>query len=175
MIYILKNLNLQELSNPYVTEHLQFIPELPSQTDKVNRFAQSKKWREDLDRDIRVQMVDSINGHFYLFEPVQLQSKHIVVPIFFYQEGTQTLAKCVPTCQRYQKDSQGQPHIQVQFESVQDFDSPSATSINVREFWRVFNAIELRKDTLMKTYCGDFMYGEGFLLSPLNLDTSTHI
>lgn len=77
----------QELSNPYVAEHLQFMPELPSSTTKTNRLSQSKKWREELDRDLRVQMVNLPQGHFYLYEPVQLQSKQLVIPLFFLSNG----------------------------------------------------------------------------------------
>ncbi|KAH9817967.1 hypothetical protein DFH28DRAFT_926165 [Melampsora americana] len=59
------------------------MPELPSPDSKGNCLSQLTKWREELDRDLRVQMVDQPNGHFYLYEPVQLQSHKIVVPIFF--------------------------------------------------------------------------------------------
>lgn len=101
----------QELANPYVCDHLQFMPELPSITDKVDRFAQSRKWREELDRDLRVQMVALPQGHFYLFEPVQLKSKTLVIPEFYYQEGTETFAKCAPAHQSIQTDTDGPQHI----------------------------------------------------------------
>lgn len=135
------------------------MPELPSITDKVDRFAQSRKWREELDRDLRVQMVALPQGHFYLFEPVQLKSKTLVIPEFYYQEGTETFAKCAPAHQSIQTDADGTQHIRVYFDSASYFNSSVLSAINVKEFWKAFDAIEIRPGVLMKTYCGDSMYG----------------
>ncbi|KAH9820335.1 hypothetical protein DFH28DRAFT_841868, partial [Melampsora americana] len=92
----IKQILSQELANPYVMDHLDFMPRLPSAKSKVNCLAQSKKWREELDCDLRVQMVSLPNGHFFLYEPAQLYSHKIVIPIFFYKMDHKVLAKCVP-------------------------------------------------------------------------------
>lgn len=136
------------------------MPELPSNTDKVDRLAQSKKWREELDRDLRVQMVDLPQGQFYIFEPVQLKNKQIIIPQFFYQQGKEIFAKCAAAHQSLQKHTDGNPHIRVYFDSASDFTSPVLTAINVKEFLKVFDAIEIREGVMMKAYCGDSMYGK---------------
>ncbi|KAH9821274.1 hypothetical protein DFH28DRAFT_923682 [Melampsora americana] len=84
--------SLEELANPYVMDHLEFIPTLPNSNCKINCLVQSKKWREGLDRNLRVQMVSSPNGHFFLYEPAQLYSQKIVIPIFFYKMDNEVLA-----------------------------------------------------------------------------------
>ncbi|KAH9807795.1 hypothetical protein DFH28DRAFT_1001874 [Melampsora americana] len=87
----------QELSNPEVASHIEFIPE----SDKgvtVDRYSQSKKWREELPPRLRVPMnelgivkakcleIDSIGPHDYLiaaeskFESTTHGSKIIQLP-----------------------------------------------------------------------------------------------
>ncbi|POW15087.1 hypothetical protein PSTT_02357 [Puccinia striiformis] len=84
-------LNLQsivgnELANPTVVRHLEFYPHDPRGKD-VFALYQSKKWREELGPNSRVQMVPSEGKHFYIYEPVGLKDPQapIVVPIFFYK------------------------------------------------------------------------------------------
>ncbi|KAG0146860.1 hypothetical protein CROQUDRAFT_23045, partial [Cronartium quercuum f. sp. fusiforme G11] len=84
----------QELANPYVRDHLVFIPELTTNS-KITCLSQSKKWCEDLDPDLHVQMVRVSNKDFFLYEPVQLDNTDIVIPQYFYQIETEVLAKCV--------------------------------------------------------------------------------
>ncbi|KAH9810703.1 hypothetical protein DFH28DRAFT_902343 [Melampsora americana] len=129
-----KQILTQELANPYVMEHLEFIPELPTSTSKINRFTQSKKWREDLEKNLRVQMVNSPKGHFFLYEPVQLESKRIVIPMFFYGFETQVFAKCVFARQTAHLNSEGCQRIRVEFPSVSSFNSSQLSSINVKYF-----------------------------------------
>ncbi|KAH9824732.1 hypothetical protein DFH28DRAFT_1077281 [Melampsora americana] len=77
-------------------DHLEFMPRLSTSKSKVNCLVQSKKWREGLDCDLRVQMVSSKNGHFFLYKPAQLYSQNVVIPIFFYNMDNEVLAKCAP-------------------------------------------------------------------------------
>ncbi|KAH9808088.1 hypothetical protein DFH28DRAFT_1198469 [Melampsora americana] len=149
----------QELANPYVVDFLEFIPELPDATSKVHRLSQSKKWREELDEDIRVQMVEQGNTHFYLYELVQLQSKKIVIPFYFYKSGDQVLAKCVYAVQHFVKEGRASK-IRTEFKSVSGFDSPSFSTINVNTFWRNFDQIKLPDGQLMKGYCSEVMYAQ---------------
>ncbi|KAH9824024.1 hypothetical protein DFH28DRAFT_879514, partial [Melampsora americana] len=145
-----------ELANPYVRDHLQFLPELPALGTKINQFSQSKKWRERLDPTLRVQMVHQDDRHFYIYEPVQLQSKKIVIPSFFYQSGADTYAKCVFARQKLVTTSS----IQIEFQHIPSFDSDQLSTINVNQFWREFDKIEIRPGILMKDHCGEVMYGE---------------
>lgn len=62
----------------------------------VNRFSQSKKWREVLGADLRVPMVDVDGEHFYVYEPAQLQDSTLVVPVYFYRDCSGLRAKCLP-------------------------------------------------------------------------------
>ncbi|KAH9823364.1 hypothetical protein DFH28DRAFT_922254 [Melampsora americana] len=150
---------LQELADPYVMDHLQFMPELPTSTTKVNCLAQSQKWQEELDKDLCVQMVTSPKGQFYLSKPMELLSKKIVIPIFFHQEGDEIFAKCVSTVLNYQEVvNNGGPQIRVEFQLVSDFNSNSLASVNVRSFFKGFEKIKIRKDDLIKNHCGDKMY-----------------
>ncbi|KAH9818447.1 hypothetical protein DFH28DRAFT_1152318 [Melampsora americana] len=154
-----KQILTQEVANPFVIKHLQSIPELPGPTDKVNRLSQSRKWREELDKDLRVQMVNAPRGHFYLFEPVELNSGKLVIPVFFYQQDNQIFAKCTPARLVYQSgEASNGPQIRVQFRSTSDFNSESLASINVTYFSKVFEDIEVCNDILLKDNCGDEMY-----------------
>lgn len=111
-----------------------------------------------MDRDQRVQMVEQPNGHFYLFEPVQLQSGKLIVPIFFYRSGTETFAKCVRANQTFTLVN-GAPRVKIEYTSVTDFDSNLLSSINVKRFWREFKNIQVNEHVLLKDACQEEMYG----------------
>ncbi|KAI9619107.1 hypothetical protein KEM48_006386 [Puccinia striiformis f. sp. tritici PST-130] len=94
-------LNLQsivgnELANPTVVRHLEFYPHDPHGKD-VFALYQSKKWREELGPNSRVQMVPSEGKHFYTYEPVGLKDPQapIVGPIFFYKYQNTLFSKCI--------------------------------------------------------------------------------
>ncbi|KAA1106546.1 hypothetical protein PGT21_036034 [Puccinia graminis f. sp. tritici] len=57
-----------DLMNPLVAPHLDFVPE---ETHGVNIYksSQSEKWLKHLQPDLRVQMVPYNNKHYYIFEP----------------------------------------------------------------------------------------------------------
>ena len=86
----------QELANPYVVKHLEFYPHDPLGTD-ISALYQSQKWREELSREFRPQMVVSNGKHFYIYEPVGLigVDKQVVIPIFFYQKNGRLFSKCI--------------------------------------------------------------------------------
>ncbi|KAH9813949.1 hypothetical protein DFH28DRAFT_1170063 [Melampsora americana] len=91
----IKRIIKNELANSLVSPHLVFVPELCPNT-KINRLSQSKKWRELYSRDQRVQMISARNNHYYIYEPLQLRSNQLVVPVFFYQQDNKVMAKCLP-------------------------------------------------------------------------------
>ena len=86
----------QELANPYVVKHLEFYPHDPLGRD-ISALYQSQKWREELAREFRPQMVVSNGKHFYIYEPVGLigVDKQVVIPIFFYQKNGRLFSKCI--------------------------------------------------------------------------------
>lgn len=65
----------------------------------VNRFSQSKKWREGLTAELRVPMVNVGGEHFYVYEPAQLLDMSMVVPVFFYRHGSDLRARCLRATQ----------------------------------------------------------------------------
>ncbi|OAV86545.1 hypothetical protein PTTG_29842 [Puccinia triticina 1-1 BBBD Race 1] len=88
-----KGILTNELLNPYVNGHLEFYPHDPC-GNPIDSLCQSFKWREDLARDIRVQMVHIESKHFYIYEPTQLKSGEVVIPTFFYKAKGKLYAKC---------------------------------------------------------------------------------
>lgn len=148
-------LHFQELANPYVYKYLTFIPELPTST-KIDRFSQCRKWRELLDPDMRVQMVSINRYHFYLFEPVQLHSKELVIPQFFYQQESSLYAKC---CLATVVWPPGQQQPRIEFPGVQSFNSELLKSVPCSSFWRVWNDIHVN-GVCMKDISGEYMYGK---------------
>ncbi|KAI9630062.1 hypothetical protein KEM48_012312 [Puccinia striiformis f. sp. tritici PST-130] len=85
-----KNIIANELANPLVVNHMEFVPHDP-QGHNIHSLYQSTKWREDLPRNLRVPMVTHGGKHFYIYEPVGLVPRQgdsaIVVPIFFFKQG----------------------------------------------------------------------------------------
>ncbi|OAV93786.1 hypothetical protein PTTG_11087, partial [Puccinia triticina 1-1 BBBD Race 1] len=82
-----------ELLNPYVTNHLEYYPHDPC-GDPIDSLCQSFKWREDLPREVRVQMVYNKKRHYYIYEPTRLISGEVVIPTFFYKSKGKLYAKC---------------------------------------------------------------------------------
>jgi hypothetical protein len=83
----------QELANPLVAPNVQFYPEESNGCD-VFKLSQSEKWLKHLPKAFRPQMCTNNDQHFYIFEPLQTFTNLIVVPIFFYTDQTELVAKC---------------------------------------------------------------------------------
>jgi hypothetical protein len=132
-----------------------FLPELPSD-EGINRLSQCKKWREEYSSLLRVQMVVSENKkHIYIYEPVQLQTHQLVVPIFFYQHRGKTMAKCLP--------ADVQPHHRrpnrfiIMLPAERGFDSAELYSIEVKAIWRSFHEVLMEDGVALCDVC-DRMY-----------------
>ncbi|OAV89717.1 hypothetical protein PTTG_28591 [Puccinia triticina 1-1 BBBD Race 1] len=86
-----------DLANPYVSPHLDSYP-VDSGGKNIYKLSQSDKqgwaWREELPREYRAQMVAINKKHYYIYEPCQLHSGELVVPIFFYKQEDKMYAKC---------------------------------------------------------------------------------
>jgi hypothetical protein len=61
----------------------------------IYKLSQSQNWQELLPYDMRVQMVSVANKHYYIFEPCQLSSGMLVIPIYFYSSGGVMYEKCI--------------------------------------------------------------------------------
>ncbi|EGG08209.1 uncharacterized protein MELLADRAFT_84994 [Melampsora larici-populina 98AG31] len=107
----------QELSNPEVAPNIEFLPE-DDKAVVVDRFSQSKKWREDLPPSLRVPMVDVDGEHFYIYEPAQLADS-----LVSHGPG-------------------GSHHFRVAPEPK--FDSPTLLDVDVQTFACSFTRIELQ-------------------------------
>ncbi|OAV91637.1 hypothetical protein PTTG_27904 [Puccinia triticina 1-1 BBBD Race 1] len=83
----------QELANPLVARHMEYYPE---STDglMITKFSQSRKWLTGMSQDHRPQMCQVKDKDFYIFEPVELQSKQLVIPLFFFTQAGVLHARC---------------------------------------------------------------------------------
>ncbi|KAH9809142.1 hypothetical protein DFH28DRAFT_1036566 [Melampsora americana] len=133
----IKDVISQELSNPEVVPYLEFLPE-NDQGVTVDRYSQSKKWREDLPPNLRVPMVDVYGEHFYIYEPAQLEDSRVVVPVFFYKDNSTVRAKCLEVL----PGLQGRGDFLIPAEPK--FDSELYLDLNVEMFANSFTNIELR-------------------------------
>lgn len=136
-----------------MAEHLDFIPEAKV-SGGVDRFSQCKKWREELDCDLRVQMFDSGSTHFYIYEPVQLVSQKVVVPIYLYQLNKVNMSKCLPLSVTM-SDVSSKYCLKVAEEPA--FDSPTLIEVPESELWRTYNHIAL-KDGRMLASCSEAFF-----------------
>ncbi|KAA1082636.1 hypothetical protein PGT21_009069 [Puccinia graminis f. sp. tritici] len=89
-----KTILSQELANPHVSKHLEFFPE-DTNGMNMSRFSQSYKWLSGIPRENRLQMCEVNGKQFYIYEPVQLVSHEVVIPIFLYKSNTEIKSKCV--------------------------------------------------------------------------------
>ncbi|EFP92501.1 uncharacterized protein PGTG_18326 [Puccinia graminis f. sp. tritici CRL 75-36-700-3] len=106
-----KELIRDDLMNPLVVPHMDFLPE-ETLGKNVYKSSQSAKWLKHMLPDLRVQMVESNQKHFYTYEPTKLLSSETVIPIFFYTQQTKIFAKCFSPVF---KSNQDQSKIQIEF------------------------------------------------------------
>ncbi|KAG0148750.1 hypothetical protein CROQUDRAFT_692746, partial [Cronartium quercuum f. sp. fusiforme G11] len=157
MVLIMTIGMMKELSNPHTAPHLVFIPECDKDV-VINRFSQSKKWRECLPRQLRSQMVPVGSQHFYIYEPVQLSDGKLVVPVYFYQSKGHVKAKCLPiTIQHSSTDAS----IRLEVSKESAFDSVGALTLDVSRFSRTFDLIRYRDGTSLQEICGSQLWEVG--------------
>ena len=116
-------------------KELEFYPHEHSNT-QVNSLYQSLKWREELSREYRVQMVVNQGKHFYIYEPTGLISGDVVIPLFFYKSRDQIFAKCVrPTYKQRNHPETSEPNGKYIIipKNMKNFNSDLLT-INVKNF-----------------------------------------
>ena len=142
------------MANPYVTNHLEFYPH-DSQGTIVNSLKYSFKWREDIPREYRVQMVAINSKHFYIYEPTQLFSGEVVVPIFFYKSNNVMYAKCIYPEFLDKPDSNG---IYVTIPSKLNFST--LMTINTCDFDLIYSEIKMENGQYLSKLCGDMLFGK---------------
>ena len=143
-------------------------------------MSQCFKWREDLSPDLRVQMVEANNKHWYIFEPVELKTRHIVVPVFFFIESNQLQARCILA--KIFKD--GPTKVKMSIPPNLRFNSSQLRNVNVADFAFTYEEINLPGLGSLIEACGHKLHGESVSLhikykpvSQLNLaplKTDTH-
>ncbi|KAI7965365.1 hypothetical protein MJO29_003463 [Puccinia striiformis f. sp. tritici] len=144
----------QDLANPLVSPHLEYYPE---KTDgPYYKFSQSKKWLEELAPQHRAQMCEVDEEHYYLFEPVELASGLLVVPIFFYSQESEIYSKCIaPQIKGFMKDNKLVTKIKI----PQDikFDHPDLYTIHTSQFKKNYAKIQFNGYKLAEE-CADALY-----------------
>jgi hypothetical protein len=91
--------------------------------------------------------------HFYIFEPVEMYSKQICVPIFFCLVDGELHAKCViPTLRMT-----GQLSYQLRIPSDINFNDPTLLSIKTKEFDKEYSEIKLNNQ-LLSTICANKIF-----------------
>ncbi|KAI7937025.1 hypothetical protein MJO28_015924 [Puccinia striiformis f. sp. tritici] len=123
----IKRIIALDLANPCVNPHLDCYP-VDSAGYNIYKMSQSWKWHEGVAREHRAQMVDIKNKHYYiLYEPCQLQSSTLVIPIFFYKHMGKLKAKCIkPETNGVPND----PNFKMIIPKYLRYDSPKLTSID---------------------------------------------
>ncbi|KAH9817357.1 hypothetical protein DFH28DRAFT_828779, partial [Melampsora americana] len=56
-----------------------------------------QKWCKGFIKELRAQLVVSTGKHWSIYTTIELFLQLVVVPIFLFQQGGRTLAKCLPT------------------------------------------------------------------------------
>jgi hypothetical protein len=140
-----------------VNPHLDFYPVF-SGGKNVLKMSQSFKWREDLSTHLQVQMDSCNNKHWYIFEPVELKSKNIVVPLYFFMEENVLKAQCVKADIQVQRGAGNK--IQISIPSNIAFASMDLRSVDVRDFSLNYLEIHLNQFGNLAQACSYELLGE---------------
>ena len=126
-------------------------------------MSQSFKWREDLSPHLRVQMANCNNKHWYIFEPVELKSRYIVFPLFFFMEESVIKAQCVKA--DIQVQSGAGTKIQISIPANMAFSSTDLRSGDIRQFSLNYLEINLNRFGSLASACSYKLNGEFYLNS----------
>ncbi|OAV93092.1 hypothetical protein PTTG_08022 [Puccinia triticina 1-1 BBBD Race 1] len=156
----LKKTLAMDLSNPIVNKHLEFYPEDPEGVD-IYKLSQSKKWREEFPADICVQMIGMRSKHFYIFEPVQLVNKTVVIHIYFYtlSDGC-FFSKCVIPKPRESTDEKGKIHHHLVIPQDLPFNSSDLITVDCTEFSLLESEIFMSRGMALSKWYEYSIWGE---------------
>jgi hypothetical protein len=147
--------------NPLVAPHLEFLPE-DARGLNIYKLLQSTKWLKHFESDLQVQMVESNQKHFYLFEPVQLKSLEIIIPVYFYSQNGALFAKVYkPVLKSNSDHSTLEIHAAINPSSI-SYDHLTLQTISVNEFYQTYCEITLKNDLKLHDCCGDKIICENF-------------
>ncbi|EFP91328.2 uncharacterized protein PGTG_16982 [Puccinia graminis f. sp. tritici CRL 75-36-700-3] len=144
-----KELIRDDLMNPLVVPHMDFLPE-ETLGKNVYKSSQSAKWLKHMLPDLRVQMVESNQKHFYIYEPTKLLSSETVIPIFFYTQQTKIFAKCFSPVF---KSNQDQSKIQIGISENIDFDDENLKIIPIEQLDLTYLEIKTRNGSMLSECC----------------------
>ncbi|KAH9807003.1 hypothetical protein DFH28DRAFT_918134 [Melampsora americana] len=139
------------LANPKVAEYVQFYPQVCSD-GLVREFTNGDKWLSGLEKDLRAPMVHTRHGHFYLYEPVQLNNGKVVAPTHFYYFDKILTAKVLPVEIKEFPNSSCFMRIP-QEQHLRDMDS-----VAVQNFLVPFDKMTTSKGCLLQNNCGGCIY-----------------
>ena len=94
--------------------------------------------------------------HFYIFEPTQLISGEVVVPIFFYKYQGKLHAKCVTPEFRENSDHS----LWIIIPSNIFFSDESLLVVDIEDFDAMYNEIQMDDGSLLYDMCGQEMHGQ---------------
>ena len=141
--------------NPLVAPHIEFLPE-ETHGKHVYKLSQLQKWLKHQPSDLRVQMVESKNKHYYLFEPVKTRSMQIMVPLFLYLEKNIVHARC---CRPIVKSNHSHSDIKLEILADLAFDDERLQSVPVEEMSLPYPEIEMMNKLKLSECCGNLMSG----------------
>ncbi|OAV85206.1 hypothetical protein PTTG_30703, partial [Puccinia triticina 1-1 BBBD Race 1] len=143
-----------DLANPLVSRHIDYYPEMTSQGHF--KFSQSKKWLEELAPQHRAPMCEVNGEHYYLYEPVELASGLLLIPIYFYIQDSQLVSKCIaPDLEPFVKNHQNL--IKMKIPQDIEFNHPQLLVIPASEFKNCYCKIQFNGQNLSKI-CGDAIF-----------------
>ena len=148
---------LKDLANPLVSKHLDYYPHM-TEGRNIYKFSQSRKWLELLAPAHRAPMCEVNGKHFYLFEPVQLQSAVVVIPFFFYCYQYQLTAKCL----QIKRDhiSHISNLIKIVIPGNLTFHDSRLSAIPVKDFEFDYSEILMENRRHLIDACGGVIYGK---------------
>jgi hypothetical protein len=91
--------------------------------------------------------------HFYIYEPLEMYSKEIVIPIFIYTISSDLHAKCLIPHQNHKTPSSTNLYIPENL----SFDDPNLKVISVKNFEKTYLEIE-RNGQKLSSLCGNRLY-----------------
>ncbi|PLW58275.1 hypothetical protein PCANC_00780 [Puccinia coronata f. sp. avenae] len=140
-----------DLANPLIANDLDFYPE-SSNGAPVYKFSQSHKWLKCLSPSHRAQMCEVRGKHFYIFEPVQLVSNRVVIPIFLFMLDSRLTARCVDL-NSSMMSCEG-TRVIITLPKAIPFDDPILSSVDVQEFQSIYSEILLADGRCLNNACG---------------------
>lgn len=107
-------------------------------------------------------MIVDNHRHFYIYEPVELRTGQLAVPMFFFKSNDKILAKCLPAL--IQNDLSDPDRFNIVIPEEPPFDSEEFYTFDVVDFAKTFEEITLDHEVYLSPLCGPNMYRESQVL-----------